>query len=101
MKITFINSKDGSEKTVSFSSGQTILEVARENEIHIISSCEGFGVCGSCHVKIENLQDKLPSISEHENDTLDRVSGLSSNSRLACQVVLNEDLDGLRVRIMN
>ena len=98
MNITFI-SKNGSKTEATFEEGQSILEVARNNFVDINSNCEGFGVCGSCHVKIENLSEKLPPISDSENDTLDRVSGLSANSRLACQVILNKDLDGLIVRI--
>lgn len=98
MKITFI-SKNESKIEAGFEEGQSILEVARNNGVEINSHCEGFGVCGSCHVKIENLLEKLPPISEAENDTLDRVSGLSSSSRLACQVILNKELDGLIVKI--
>ena len=103
MKITFIL-KDGTEKSVSFRENQTILQVAEENGIDLNSNCEGFGVCGGCHVKIENFagnfSKKLPEISEKEDDTLDRVSGIEVNSRLACQVVLNANLDGLVVKLV-
>jgi len=92
--------KDGSQKSVSFESGQTILQVAEKNGIKLNSNCEGFGVCGGCHVKIENLSDKLPEISDKENDTLDRVSGIDRSSRLACQVVLSASLDGLIVKLV-
>ena len=54
-------------------------------------------MCGGCHVKIENLLNELPEISEKEDDALDRVSGVGMNSRLACQVVLKSNLDGLIV----
>lgn len=97
MKITFIM-KDGSEKNCDFLEGQTILEVAEKNRIPIRSFCDGFGVCGACHIIIENLRDKLPPISEKENNALDNATGLTLHSRLACQVVLNKELDGLRVR---
>lgn len=92
--------KDGTQKSVPFESGQTILQVAEKNEIRLNSNCEGFGVCGGCHVKIENLLDKLPEISDKENDTLDRVSGIDRSSRLACQVVLSSSLDGLIVKLI-
>ncbi len=98
MKITFIL-KDGSEKSCNFSEEDTILKVAERNGIPIRSFCEGFGVCGACHIIVENLIDKLPPISDKENDALDRVSGITMNSRLACQVTLTKELDGLRVRI--
>lgn len=92
--------KDGAQKSVPFENGQTILQVAEKNEIRLNSNCEGFGVCGGCHVKIENLLDKLPEISDKENDTLDRVSGIDRSSRLACQVVLSSSLDGLIVKLI-
>ncbi len=92
--------KDGSQKSVLFESGQTILQVAEKNGIKLNSNCEGFGVCGGCHVKIENLLDKLPEISEKEDNTLDRVSGIDRSSRLACQVTLDSSLDGLIVKLV-
>lgn len=99
MKIIF-EFKDGTRRGVSFEEGQTILQVAEENKIKLNSNCEGFGVCGGCHIKIENLSDKLPEISDKEDDTLDRVSGVGINSRLACQVVLSSNLDGLIVKLI-
>ena len=99
MNITFVL-KDGTKKVVTFGEGQTVLQVAEKSRIKLNSHCEGFGVCGGCHVKIENLLDKLPEISEKEDDTLDKVSGVGMNSRLACQVVLNSSLDGLVVKLV-
>ena len=99
MNITFVL-KDGTKKVVAFENGQTVLQVAERNGIKLNSNCEGFGVCGGCHVKVENLLDKLPEISEKEDDTLDRVSRVGMNSRLACQVVLNSNLDGLIVKLV-
>ena len=99
MKITFIL-KDGLEKSCDFSDGETILKVAERNAVPIKSFCDGFGVCGACHVTVENLFDKLPPISDKENDALDRASGVTMHSRLACQVVLTKELDGLRVVVM-
>ncbi|MCR4555793.1 MAG: 2Fe-2S iron-sulfur cluster binding domain-containing protein [Alphaproteobacteria bacterium] len=99
MNVTFVL-KDGTKKIVGFKEGQTVLQVAEENGIKLNSNCEGFGVCGGCHVKIENLLNELPEISEKEDDTLDRVSGVGMNSRLACQVVLSSSLDGLIVKLV-
>ncbi len=99
MQIIFIL-KDGAEKSVYFEEGQTILQVAERNEIPLRSGCEGFGICGGCHVIIENLADKLPEISDVENDGLDKAKNVSLKSRLACQIILNKDLDGLRVKLV-
>ncbi|MDR2723882.1 MAG: 2Fe-2S iron-sulfur cluster binding domain-containing protein [Holosporaceae bacterium] len=99
MKITFIL-KNGEEKTVQFTANQSVLKVAEKNHIPLASACEGFGACGKCHVLIENLQDKLSPISDLEEDTLDKVSGVTMNSRLACQLILNNYLDGLRIKLV-
>jgi 2Fe-2S ferredoxin len=100
MYIVFIL-EDQVEKIVNFSENQTVLQVAEENNIPLHGNCEGFGICGSCHVIIENLNDKLPAISDKENDALDNAHGITIKSRLACQIVLNESLNGLRVRLEN
>jgi 2Fe-2S ferredoxin len=99
MQITFIL-KSGEERNVEFAENQTLLAVAEAGGLRLNTACEGFGVCGGCHVMIENLEDKLPEIAESEENTLDRVSGLSPKSRLACQLTLNESLDGLRVKLL-
>lgn len=99
MKLTFIL-KNGEEREVSFSEGETILRVAEQNDIPLHGACEGFGVCGGCHVIIENLYDKLPDISDVENDGLDKAKNVKLRSRLACQIILNSSLDGLRVRLV-
>lgn len=98
MQVTFIL-KNGKEISVDFVENQTVLSVAEANGIHLNSACDGFGVCGGCHVTVENLGDKLPATSDAEEDALDRVSGITARSRLACQLVLNKSLDGLRIKL--
>ena len=98
MKITFVL-KDGTECSAKFQAGETILQAAEKAGIKMHSFCDGQGICGACHVIVENLNDKLPSVSEKEQDVLDRVTGSNMRSRLACQVILNDSLDGLRVKI--
>lgn len=98
MKITFIL-KDNRERKIEFEPGNTILSIAEKNGIPLHGNCEGFGVCGSCHVIIENFHEKLPKISDLENNALDNSNHVTLKSRLACQIVLDESMDGLRVRI--
>jgi 2Fe-2S ferredoxin len=97
MTSTFIL-KDKSEKTVDFSNRQTILQVAEENNISLNSYCEGNGICGACHIIIENLLDKLPKVLDAENNAMDNAHGVTMRSRLACQIILNESLNGLRIK---
>jgi ferredoxin len=99
MEVVFIL-KDGTEKTAEFSENQTLYAVAERNGVRLDSFCDGSGVCGGCHVIIENLNDKLPKISDLEEDALDKSKGVTMKSRLACQIVLNSSLDGLRARIV-
>lgn len=98
MKVIFKQS-DGAEVSVSFQEGQSALDVAKQNNIALASACEGFCVCGTCHVIPENLFDKLPVASELEMATLDNARDVTEHSRLACQLKLTKDLDGLILRI--
>lgn len=99
MKVIFIM-KNNEERVVDCAEGQTLLEVAENNSIPLHGSCEGQGICGLCHVIVENLNEKLPAISDLENNALDNVFGVTMKSRLACRIILSKDLDGLRVRLI-
>lgn len=99
IKVIFIvNNK---EIEVEAPIGLSILEAARYNEeIELEGACEGCLACATCHVIVEeNFFNKLPEAKEEEEDMLDLAFGLSSTSRLGCQIILNEDLDGIKVRI--
>ena len=98
MQVTFIK-KDGTEKTVSFKEGDSLLQTAEQAGVRLNSFCEGQGICGACHVIIENLHEKFPEPSLQEQDLLDKIPGSEIHSRLACQIILNVSLDGLRVKI--
>lgn len=98
MKMTFIL-QDGSEKVVPFADGDNLLRVAEEHDIPMRHNCEGFGVCGSCHVIIEEGIENLSEISAKETAALDHARGVTANSRLACQITLHKNNDALKVRI--
>lgn len=98
-KVIFIL-KDGSEKEVEASTGSSLLEVAHKNDIDLEGACEGSLACSTCHVIIEEeFYDMLSEPSEDEEDMLDLAFGLTSTSRLGCQIKMTEELDGLRVRL--
>ena len=100
VKVTFI-SRDGKKTIVNGNIGETLLNLAQNNNIsEIEGACEGSLACSTCHVVVDNSwYDKLPEASDDENDMLDLAFGLTENSRLGCQVVLTEELDGLVVWI--
>lgn len=98
-KITFVN-KDGSEKTIEAQNGQTILELAHQEDLPLEGACEGSLACSTCHVIVDpSFYDKLDMASEEEEDMLDLAFGLTHTSRLGCQIKMTDKLDGLKVTI--
>lgn len=100
-KITFIY-EDGEEVAIDAPEGISILEVAHQNNIDLEGACEGSLACSTCHVIIdEDYYSDLPEPSEEEEDMLDLAFGLTHTSRLGCQILMNEETDGIRVKIPN
>ncbi|MBU2936355.1 MULTISPECIES: 2Fe-2S iron-sulfur cluster-binding protein [Pacificibacter] len=99
MKVTF-QTQDES-KTVTALAGQSLMEVALANNINgIAAECGGGAICGTCHVKIcEKWQDAVGPAEDFEEDLLDCLPDFSSASRLACQVLLTPEFDGLEVNV--
>ncbi len=98
-KMTFIQA-DGARREVDAPVGLTVLEVAHQNDIDIEGACEGSMACSTCHVIVEPVWfDRLAEPSEEEEDMLDLAFGLTRTSRLGCQIVIRDELDGLTVRL--
>ncbi|WP_375359179.1 ferredoxin family 2Fe-2S iron-sulfur cluster binding protein [Candidatus Tisiphia endosymbiont of Neophilaenus lineatus] len=99
-KVIFVVDKDGTEKIVDAPIGLSILEIAHQNDIDLEGACEGSLACATCHVIVdEELYHKLKNPSEAEEDMLDLAFGLTHTSRLGCQIIVSEELDGIRVRL--
>ena len=80
--------------------GTILLELAQNNNLPLEGTCEGQMACSTCHVVIDAADfPRLTRASDDEEDMLDLAAGVSRNSRLACQIVLDDSLDGLTVRI--
>lgn len=80
--------------------GQSVLDVAHDNNIDIEGVCESCLACSTCHVIVDPAFFKLlPLPSEEEDDMLDLAHGLTLTSRLCCQIILTEALDGILVRL--
>jgi 2Fe-2S ferredoxin len=91
---------DGTRREVDAPIGLSVLEVARRHDIDIEGACEGSLACSTCHVIVDpSWYDRLLEISEDEEDMLDLAFGLTATSRLGCQLVMTEDLDGLTVAL--
>lgn len=98
-KLTFIE-KDGNRKEVDAPVGLSVMEVAHKFDVDIEGACEGSLACATCHVIVDPAWfGKLSEISEDEEDMLDLAFGLQPTSRLGCQIVMSEDLDGLVVTL--
>ena len=98
-KVTFIE-RDGTRREVDAPVGLSLLELAHKNEIDIEGACEGSLACSTCHVIVEpDWYDVLPEATEDEEDMLDLAFGLTKTSRLGCQIIVSEELDGLTVKL--
>jgi len=97
--MTFI-SPDGSEKEVEAANGLSVLEIAHKNDVDLEGACEGSLACSTCHVVVsDDWFDKLGEPTEEEEDMLDLAFGLQQTSRLGCQIIMSDDLDGLKVHV--
>ena len=98
-KMTFVE-RDGTRREVDAPTGLSVLEVAHKHGIDLEGACEGSLACSTCHVIIDaDWFDKLNEPSEDEEDMLDLAFGLEETSRLGCQIVMDQSLDGLVVRL--
>jgi ferredoxin, 2Fe-2S len=98
-KITFIDT-EGTRREVDAPIGLSVLEIAHKNDIDLEGACEGSLACSTCHVIVEQeWYDLLSDASEDEEDMLDLAFGLTKTSRLGCQIIMSEELDGLTLKL--
>ena len=97
-KITYKNNQ-GNSKTIEVDNGLTIMEGAIQNEIPgIDADCGGSMACATCHVYVEEKWlDKIPKAEEAEEDMIDMAFDPKKNSRLSCQIIVSDELDGFTV----
>ena len=97
-KITYIDYQDNS-KTIEVENGLTVMEGAIQNDISgIDADCGGSMACATCHVYVEEKWlNKIPKAEEAEDDMLDMAFEPKKNSRLSCQLIVTDELDGLIV----
>src|SRR5207244_13563763 len=98
-KVTFVE-RDGTRREIHAPLGLSLLEIAHENDIDIEGACEGSLACSTCHVIIDaEWYELLKEPTEDEEDMLDLAFGLTRTSRLGCQIIITEELDGLTVSL--
>ncbi|MGH1481194.1 MAG: 2Fe-2S iron-sulfur cluster-binding protein [Geminicoccales bacterium] len=98
-KITFIT-RAGERLDIDAQRGLSVMEIARDADLGIEGTCDGSLACATCHVVVDpGHTGRLKPASDEEEDMLDLAFGLKPTSRLGCQIVINDDLDGLVVTI--
>ena len=99
-KITY-NTHDSKIHTIEVQNGLTVMEGAVQNDIPgIDADCGGGMACATCHVYVkENWWEKLPNKEDGEEDMLDMAYEPNKFSRLSCQIIVSDELDGLEVSI--
>lgn len=98
-KMTFVE-RDGTRREVEAPLGLSVLEIAHRHNVDIEGACEGSLACSTCHVIVDAAWfPKLNAPTEDEEDMLDLAFDLQETSRLGCQLIMTEALDGLVVKL--
>jgi ferredoxin, 2Fe-2S len=97
----FAKLRDGSTTAISTKPDGSLLEAIRDSGIdELLALCGGCCSCATCHVHVdESWLSRLPDMSEDEDDLLESSEHRDNQSRLSCQILLTDDLDGLKVTI--
>ena len=99
-KVRFLKVDGSLDKEVEAPTGSVLLDVAQEAGEPLEGACEGQMACSTCHVIVDPSDfGRLAPASEEEDDLLDLAWGVMRTSRLACQIVLTEELDTLTVKM--
>ena len=101
MPKLLVTNRSGEETAVEVGDGLTVMEAIRDNGFdELLALCGGCCSCATCHVHVDPaFTDKLPAISEDEDDLLESSDHRVETSRLSCQIPFTGDLDGLKVTI--
>ncbi|WP_395623876.1 2Fe-2S iron-sulfur cluster-binding protein [Sphingomonas daechungensis] len=100
IKIRFHKPDGTLDKEVEANPGQRLLDIAWAAKQPLEGACEGVMACSTCHVIVDKADfEKLPRASDEEEDLLDLAAHATRTSRLACQIILTEDMETLAVRI--
>ncbi|MDN3565788.1 ferredoxin family 2Fe-2S iron-sulfur cluster binding protein [Paeniroseomonas aquatica] len=98
-KMTFVE-RDGTKREVDAPLGLSVLEIAHKHGVDIEGACEGSLACSTCHVVVDGSWFKqLAAPTEDEEDMLDLAFDLQETSRLGCQIIMTNELDGLVVKL--
>ena len=98
-KMVFVE-RNGAVREVEAPNGLSILEIAHRHGVDIEGACDGSLACATCHVILDPAWvNKVAEKSVEEEDMLDLAFGLEATSRLGCQIIMSDALDGLTVKL--
>ena len=99
VRVSFTTTRDERVEATG-EAGDSLLKLAQGVGLPLEGTCEGQMACSTCHVVVDpEWFAKLPPASEDEEDMLDLAFGLTKTSRLGCQIIITEELDGLTVSL--
>jgi 2Fe-2S ferredoxin len=100
MPLVRVIDRDGTERQLDAPSGATLMEPLRDMDDGVAAICGGMCSCATCHVYVDaEWVSKLPAPMSDETDMLGDLTSRKDNSRLSCQVMLNEAISGVKVTI--
>lgn len=98
VRVRFLKPDGHLDREVDAPAGTNLLDLAQGAGQPLEGACEGAMACSTCHVIIDKQDfERLPPASEEEDDLLDLAAHVTRTSRLACQIMLSDDLDTLTV----
>lgn len=98
-KMVFVE-RDGTRREVDAPLGLSVLEIAHKHGVDIEGACEGSLACSTCHVIVDGEWfGRLAKPTEDEEDMLDLAFDLQETSRLGCQIIMTDALDGMVVKL--
>lgn len=78
----------------------SLMEVLKASEYDVLATCGGMALCATCHVEVASGGEALESPKDAELDMLDTLPNAVAGSRLACQIRINDQLNGTTFRLM-
>jgi len=101
MATIHVINRAGDKHEIKSKSGSTLMEILRDNNMDVEAICGGCCSCATCHVFIDDeWTRKLPAMSDDEKELVEETESYKvANSRLSCQVILTDELDGMSLMV--
>ncbi len=100
IKFTVVD-RDDTEQEIEIPEGinLNLMEVLKASDYNILATCGGMALCATCHIQVLEGLENLPEPQDQELDMLDTLPDAGSESRLACQLRVDEHLEGIKIKI--